>query len=63
MISSSGPRTAGNECIATGFSNDPLAGGGVTAGGWLKASADLTGIKVIEFYKVWVYFARVPIHP
>jgi zinc/manganese transport system substrate-binding protein len=28
-------------------------------GGWLKKSEALHGIKVIEFHKVWVYFARV----
>jgi zinc/manganese transport system substrate-binding protein len=29
------------------------------AGGWLKAAAPLRGIKVYEFHRVWIYFARL----
>jgi zinc/manganese transport system substrate-binding protein len=29
------------------------------AGGWLKASQPLWGVKSYEFHKVWVYFARI----
>ena len=28
-------------------------------GGWLKQASALRGIKVVEFHRVWVYFARV----
>jgi zinc/manganese transport system substrate-binding protein len=28
-------------------------------GGWLKQAESLSGIKAVEFHKVWVYFARV----
>jgi zinc/manganese transport system substrate-binding protein len=28
-------------------------------GGWLKQAEALRGIKVVEFHKVWVYFARI----
>jgi len=38
------------------ISGQPLA---ARAGGWLKAAEPLRGIKVFEFHKVWVYFARV----
>ena len=36
--------------------DQPLAS---RAGGWLKAAEPLRGVKVFEFHKVWVYFARV----
>lgn len=38
------------------ISGQPLA---ARAGGWLKAAEPLRGVKVFEFHKVWVYFARV----
>jgi len=38
------------------FGGQPLA---ARAGGWLKAAEILRGVKVLEFHKVWVYFARV----
>ncbi len=38
------------------FGGKPLSD---RAGGWLKAGADLRGVKAFEFHKVWVYFARV----
>jgi len=28
-------------------------------GGWLKQASALSGVKAVEFHKVWVYFARV----
>ena len=28
------------------------------AGGWLKQTQSLRGVKVYEFHKIWVYFAR-----
>lgn len=36
--------------------DQPLA---TKAGGWLKASEPLHGVKAFEFHKVWVYFARL----
>lgn len=38
------------------FEGQPLS---AKAGGWLKAAEKLRGVKVYEFHKVWVYFARV----
>ena len=39
----------------TNVSGQPLA---AKAGGWIKAAEPLRGLKVFEFHKVWVYFAR-----
>ena len=39
----------------TKVGGQPLA---AKADGWLKAAAPLRGVKVFEFHKVWVYFAR-----
>jgi zinc/manganese transport system substrate-binding protein len=43
------------------FLDDTKVGGqplSTKADGWLKAAQPLRGVKVFEFHKVWVYFAR-----
>lgn len=38
------------------FGGKPLS---ARAGGWLKSTESLRGVKAFEFHRVWVYFARI----